>query len=85
MYKYHFSIDEVMDLTVPQLMLFEKELVKFIKAENGVKDEDRGKNVDANRLAFGATAKMLKEKTGKDKISLRDVMQPEQALKKAKK
>jgi hypothetical protein len=61
-------------------------LEKILRAETG-KEEGKGfegKGIN-NRIAFGATVRMLKDKTGQDKVALKDVYKPTQAIKQAQK
>lgn len=83
-YKYGLSLNEVLDFTVPQLTIFNDNLEKILKAESGKDDKGFTGNKLGNRLAFGSVVKFIKEKTGKDKVSLKDTFNPAEAIKKAK-
>lgn len=74
-------MDEVLDFTIPQLIIFNKHLESFLKAEGG---KDAGSSASNNSKSFGATVKMLKEKTGKDNFSLIEVLNPAETIKKHK-
>ena len=74
-----------MGLTIPQIRILESNLNRICKAEAGKEDnemEDR-ENL-ANRMAFGGTLQMLKEKTGKESFTLQELSDPAGTLKKYK-
>lgn len=86
-YKFGYNLEYVCGLTIPQIKILESNLSKILKAENGT---DKSSNTNAvpdsnsvddnknkaNRLAFGDTVRMLKKKTGKESITLAEMMDP---------
>lgn len=74
-----------MDLTIPQIKILEKYLYKICKAEAGQDDTEEKEKHKANRMAFGQTIKMLKEKTGRDNFTLQEIMNPPETIEKYKK
>ena len=87
-YKFGFNLSYVTNLTIPQIKILEKNLSKILRAEAGEKDVDGGldradtEKYLANRIAFGETLKMLKEKTGKDKFTMAELTNPAETIKK---
>jgi hypothetical protein len=89
MYKFGFSSEYILGLTIPQIRILLYNLFKILKAEAGSSEKsdnsnkyDADKNI-ANRTAFAATLKMLKEKTGRNEFTLEEIQNPAQTIKKS--
>jgi hypothetical protein len=72
-------------MTIPQIMIFEKNLNKICKAEAGEKDTSMNIAANANTEALKGTLQMLKEKTGRSTFTIIELMNPKQTLEKYKK
>ena len=68
-------MDSVLDFTIPQIKILEHNLYKICKAEAG-KDESEESQPNANQIAFGATVKMLTERTGRKEFTIQEIMDP---------
>ena len=95
-YKYSFSLEEALHLTLPQLEILKRNLIKIVQMENGT--DENGKEIDTtntsgsssgfhgmskpqmNTFATEQAYKMLKEKTGRKTFSLMEVLNPMKAL-----
>jgi len=76
-------LDYVCGLSVPQLIILESNLRKICDAENGVEAKNNEEKNVSNRIAYGATIRMLQEKTGRKEFSLTELMNPEQTIRMA--
>jgi hypothetical protein len=72
----------VLNLTIPQIRMLEKNLYRICKAEAGGKEEEvqEDKNGVA-RESVGYTVRRLKEKTGRDNFTMQEVLNPDQTIK----
>jgi len=84
-YKYGLSLKEVLGLTIPQIEIMEKQLVKICRAEAGEKNLDDNINPDIrenyNRL-YSDMVKVLREKTGRQSFTLKELQDPSGTIKK---
>lgn len=82
MYKYHFTLDEVLKLTQPQIEILQNNLKKILEAENpkvdeagNIVEEDKPNKPkkDSNTMAFEEEVKWLKKITGKESFTLDEI------------
>ena len=84
-YKFGYSLEYVLSLTIPQITILEHGLAKILRAEAG-KDEDGAESgAEANTLALEGVVKMLIERTGRKNFTMEEIMNPEQTIEKYKK
>jgi hypothetical protein len=81
-YKFGYTLDYILSLTIPQIKILEVNLGRILKAETGESDEER---VNTNTMALEGVAKRLKEQTGKSEFTMQELMNPAETLKKYKK
>lgn len=84
-YKYGMSLDAVLNLTVPQMMILQNQLMRICRAEAGEKDP--GEDVpmetrEGNAKAWGGVIKMLQEKTGQKAFTFKELMDPVATIRK---
>ena len=80
------NFDYVINLTIPQIRILEKNLYKICKAEAGEEAEVKPEEKDeTTRAAMGYTIKRLQKETGKDSFTMQEVLNPDQTIAKYKK
>ena len=94
-YKYHYTIDYVLNLSFPQMLFLLDQLGIINKMENEPIEKARNEHlnqsnqsnqyiseIQQNTNVEEVIVKMLKEKTGKESFTMQEVMQPELTLRK---
>lgn len=86
-YKFHYSLNDVLDLTQPQVQILNKILFKILQAENPSTDSKDNKsepvnNIEQNNLVMEETVKMLKKRTKRDTFTMEEVINPMMTIKK---
>ena len=83
-YKFGYTLEYLLSLTIPQIQILEHNLAKICRAEAG-KEEDEVDKTTANSMALVGVIEMLQRETGRDRFSMDEIMDPAGTIKKYKK
>lgn len=87
-YKYGFSLKDALNLTIPQIEILNNQLMRICKAEAGekvIEDEVPMDVRDKNTRVYGDMVNLLKEKTGRQSFTFKELLDPAGTIAKYKK
>jgi len=87
-YKYHISLDDALQLTIPQISILENNLARFCRAEAGEKEpmsEVSPETRDKYNALYGDIIKKLRAETGRNAFTFKEILNPGETIKKYKK